>query len=109
MTKASTDSESSVPELLQRFEQELLQAPDHRALVERYERSTRNWPRPFGSWPKRSTCSRRPRSGILPKPGTRGPTLAARRGSAPTGSSGRSAGEAWARCTRRSKSRLEAA
>jgi serine/threonine protein kinase/WD40 repeat protein len=37
MTKASTDSESSVPEPLQRFEQELLQAPDPKALVERYQ------------------------------------------------------------------------
>ena len=36
MTQTPTGSESSVPELLQRFEQELLQAPDPGAVLERY-------------------------------------------------------------------------
>ena len=37
MTTALSDSESSVPELLQRFEQELLEAPDPQILLERYQ------------------------------------------------------------------------
>ena len=36
MTAASSTSESPVPELIRRFEQELLQAPDPQAVLERY-------------------------------------------------------------------------
>jgi eukaryotic-like serine/threonine-protein kinase len=36
MTQTSTDSNSSVPELFQHFEQELLQAADPRVVLERY-------------------------------------------------------------------------
>ena len=37
MTPTSTTSDSSVPELFQRFEQELLEAPEPGAVLDRYQ------------------------------------------------------------------------